>query len=1113
MYVQNDSSRVRLRCRLALAASLAAIAAVPAMAQYGGIRGGVQRNLEGGRGGGPPSARPGETARRGSETTLTSEEQRKIIAEQDTDKLLAMAQEFLTAGKEGGAKLCLDRATKAKPALLTLDKVPGTQSSKEWNSFWYAYKARQQEKLLDAKDAAGRIKIAEWLHRVGEDGTARDLLKSALKINKDDPEVLKRMEEWNLSSESGFHVDLTVGLSQSLLPETISDEGEEIEPRRDQRFVLVPIAYSPGDTKLQIMPGALKAKSDDDKLCRVVGIMLLLASGSSPAGPGGFSGRVVGLELQQPNDPILEQIEVQQARDGSIELTMYNRVHPRVKREAGAPGSGRTSRDRDSTPRSTAGEGRQTRAGSGYAAFLIEVPAASQSVQVICRNDPPAVLEFSFLEQLSKVNGDLQPSERGKLIDVLIGQASSQTPCVAAAAITGLASLREKSATAARDAGAARPGADRRDPVTQKLEKAMLAGLESTSSRVRRETFAALVHSPAPLALATLSPLWADKKTAPAKYLLDQVENILQTAPVVEGRTPGAPVASSGDDRTQKLMAMVVELPPSPAAPNAFSVLAACLGSGLPEVYQRSLDLILAYPSQQGLVALADTPRDAADVRTALIERLGKVTDNSVKVAALRIMLSVPDEATMVQLLDACEGIKTSLTGPDDPILRVFLRRPSMPAQIKLVELLGRSDLSKVATDETFAGILRSLSANAASNPGLQAALLKLARGQFRAEYQAPIHRGQGLPMPGGGGGLARSSAPELLLATLATVPKGDPKAAREAAGLLIEAGRLTVLEDQLKQATSVDQRVQVIQNVGVSKELAKRESLPVFLARRLADPEEKVSSAALSALAELYKNADANQRWRLDLAVKCGVDAKEILRLVQAKDAKTSRAAMSLIRQLGKMSATESDQILSSEPGVRDQKYAAFNEQRGTKPPGTYQCMVYLDLKSAITPGPPDAGAGDLPADQADGTPTLTEGTSLPLPDMRLVVQPEGAQGFRVVLDGRDLALGSEGDPGGPGRGAAPPASGPIGLRIDAAPILLEALKKAQDQKVSFAGLVNQFVLNDRLPCELRHEQLGTWGGELQLQGAGGQRSVDPETPLQITGGKIYLELVDAGK
>ncbi|MBP7934954.1 MAG: hypothetical protein KA354_09945 [Phycisphaerae bacterium] len=1109
MHTRHHPFRPRLRCRLALMVSLAVITTVPVVAQYGGIRGGVQRNLDRGRGTASPSARPGDTTRKGSETTLTSEEQRKIVAEQDPDKLVAMAQELLTANKESGARLCLDRAVKAKPALLTLEKAPGAQASKEWASFWYVYKAKQQEKQLDAKDAAGRVKIAEWLHKVGEDGAARDLLKSALKISKDDPEALKRLEEWNLSTESGFHIDLAFGLSQSLLPESISDEGQELEPRRDQRFMLVPVAYDPGDAKLQIMPSALKAKSDSDKPCRVVGIMLLLASGSIPAMASGSSSRVSGLQLQQPNDPILEQIEAQRAKDGSMDLTLYNRVHPRPKREPGAP-AGRTPRE--PTPRPAPGEGKQTVPGSGYAVFLIEVPESAQSVQVICRNDPPATLGFEFLEQLSKVNGELQPSERTKLIDALIVHASSQTPCLASAAIAGLASIREKAA-AAPDSGLARSGGDRRSPTTQKLEKAMLTGLESASPQVRRETFSAFVYSPAPLALATLSTLWGEKKTAPAMYLLDQVESILQAVPATEDRTPVAPVATASDDRTQRLMAMVAELPPSPAPQNVFSILAACLGSGIPAIYQRSLDLIVAYPSQQSLVTVADMPRTASDVRAALIERLTKVTENATKTAAMRILLSMPDESTTVKLLEACEGTKTALTGADDPILRAFKRGQPPQVQIKLVELLGRSDLSRVAGETAFADVLKMLASDATKDAGLQAALLKLARGQFQVTYEAPIHRGQGLPAAGGGVP-GKSSAPELLLATLATVPKGDPKAAREAAGLLIEAGRLGVLEEQLKQATSVDQRVQVVQNVGVSKELAKREALPVFLARRLADPEEKVSVMALNALAEIYKNADANQRWRLDLAVKSGVDAKEILRLVQSKDTKVARAAMSLIRQLGKMSAAESDQIQSSEPGTRDQKYAAFNDQRGAKPSGTYQCVVYLDVKSAATANPQDGNAGGMEADLAEGVVPLTEGTSLPCPDLRLTLQPEGAQGFRVIFDGRDLTLvGGEGDAGGPSRSAAPSSTGPVTLRIDAAPILLEALKKAQDQKSSFAAQVNQVVLNDRVPCELRHEQLGTWGGELQLQGAGAQRGMDLETPLQITGGKIYLELVEAGK
>jgi hypothetical protein len=266
-----------------------------------------------------------------------------------------------------------------------------------------------------------------------------------------------------------------------------------------------------------------------------------------------------------------------------------------------------------------------------------------------------------------------------------------------------------------------------------------------------------------------------------------------------------------------------------------------------------------------------------------------------------------------------------------------------------------------------------------------------------------------------------------------------------------------------------------------------------MFLAGCLSDSDPKPAQAALSALADIYKATEANQRWRLNLAVKLGLDTAALMKWTQSADEKLSRLAVSLLRQLAHMSQQESDQLDAlTDPAARQQFMTDFEKKRAEKPAGKYACMVYADLKPAGTAGPGGAPAAAPGADSAEPVKPMI---NVPLVSSTVTIQAEGQVVSHIAADGRYIGMPDE-------RGGLVPTPGQ--LRIDGSQLLLDGLKWAYDQKLPFAGKVDRLALSDRLKCEFRHERLGTWCGELTITQP---RAPDRSVPLQVTFAVLLLE------
>ncbi len=1030
------------------------------------------------------------------EPAVSREQQAKIDAAKTPEDAIKLGSDFFTAKNTAAAAAAIEKAIKLKPELLTDTK---RQTPKPWNDFWLNYRATLQEAKLGKDDAASRVKIAIWLRAAGAPTTAAEMLRRALEMNKNLPEAQTLAKQWNLTEGGPVRFDLRYGLTQPLLLDAFKDEDQDVPVRKDRRFLLLPFAYQPGDTPLTINKTSLKITSDDKKPCAIKGLALLEGAGGSPPAGTASSATRIDLKLQQDKEPLWERIVIERKGDtGEFRLTCYNMTPAVVPQAARNPG-GRPPAGGRPPPgvprRAAAGEqgsgtsGKQEHTGSGYAAVLIDVPQAMNSVECEYRGIPPIQLEAKLLTALSEQPKDNSAQQREALAEELIPYIASKEGPIAAAAVGKLALLRSATgAEAAPAAGAAKSGLS-----TPKIDKALLTAMGHPDEITRQTAFDALIPASAGSLPSTAST------TLPPEGTLDLIRTFADADPLLamlDGikaalAQPGkdAPNIPQPGPTTDILAQSVALLPPSTAPSSLFSVLAACLNHKEARVRERTLDILLSDGSRDSVTVLA---KAAADAREILIPKLTQVSDNEVKAAIVRVLLIRADAPTVSKLLGSVGPLAVNITRDDDPLLTALMSQSSPESMQKLLELLGRSDLSQVGGSEKFRRILDNLAAGP-SDPAVRSAMLKLALGQFKLPYEAPIKRER----QQGGTPTSAGSGFESMLAALAVGP--DAETANTAAAALFASGRIHALKERFGRMASNTQRQNLVQYLLKDKKLWEQEALPVFLASRLTEKDPQLVQLALDALALMHQRIDPKQRWRFNLAVKQGLDAKQLAEMTSNANEKISSRAVDLLIRLAMMpTADESEFKSATDAAARTQKLTTLEQTRSTKPAGRYGCMLYVDLKPVDSAGA--AGADGASGAGANGAvaPVRLPRLSIPLLCPPVALQESGDR-IVVVAEGRELQVAAPGDAPAPG------ATGPRTLRINAGPLLRYALTSPEAEKEGLTDKIDVLSLNEQRDCDMKYEQLGTWSGELNIQDEPSAPASDKS--MRVAGAKIIFE------
>src|SRR5690606_19848233 len=105
---------------------------------------------------------------------------------------------------------------------------------------------------------------------------------------------------------------------------------------------------------------------------------------------------------------------------------------------------------------------------------------------------------------------------------------------------------------------------------------------------------------------------------------------------------------------------------------------------------------------------------------------------------------------------------------------------------------------------------------------------------------------------------------------------------------------------------------------------------------------ETTVLQGALAALATVQKGYPAEHRWRFNLAVKQGIEAKQLVELSVHPEALVADPARDILMRLAMMPTNLRAEFEAGDRSVRDESLANLDRVRSSRPSGPYMAMLY---------------------------------------------------------------------------------------------------------------------------------------------------------------------------
>lgn len=1039
-----------------------------------------------------------QTTAGGPDQTVTAEQRKQIEAAKSVADLTSLAKQYLLVHKEAAARLCVEQICVKEPKLLT-DPEPQT-SSRPWNDFWFTCRAEMQAKKLAPKDAAGRLELARWLKQGGVFGPARGLVNEALQIDPGLSEAKALLAEL----EPPAQLDFRYALTKPVFLTEYMDQNVKVEAGRGYLLLLAPVRYRATEVRLSLIPGTIKVSADVGKMARVLGLLLTEEPPKGdPRATGGTGGAIV--TPIQPTVPtpavppdqvpdtftstFYERLQIE-LKDGLPTLTWHNTYTSRPTNPAdrATGGSRTTGGTRGSagglSAREALAEKRGEMPANGWLGLLIKFPEDANTLTVELPEALPESIDLNLLkltQQQQASTGQpstIKPDDSFKAISKFATDSSAPTAQLATAWI-GQHAL-------AQTGSAGQVSATEIEAV-----RALLAAGGHPDRRVRQAGFEGLMQHSGALPDEALDFLRekADEKTLAG--LLDQVDVALSAGASLD---PAATASVAPGATSEPVLGKILETMPASQAPaNAFVILGACINSRQDQARQEALRILLNDGSQQSLQILA-APELRKDAQKTLASQFGKIKNPDMKAAVLRLLLINPESATVSTCLAACGDLAVKVTADEDPLLaalRAENDKVNPKAKQALLLLLSRSDLSAVANSQKLAELLRSVQEDNRKEPAVKSALLAMAASQLRLAYEAPFPRAL---QSSAHSPEQQAGGCERVLAEGVMDDQVDQASAEQAALILVASGRINALKELFVNSRDAGRCTGIIRTLAKTKELWKRKSLPVFLASALGNSNEEVRKEVLSALALLHDNCDKNDRWRINLSVRQGLDVNKIVDLTFDPTTRVAEQATALLKRTVGMTSEESrdfDASSSSQARVTCLTERILGE-RAKNPVGQYACLVLVDTEVTPQPGVTPMTAQAAPANR----------TNVPLTSARVTIKRGSGDALEILADDVEIGrLGGQPDAGGDTASQVQPGS----LPVNPGELLTEALRSDDARREGLAGKVDLRSLRESVKqgkCELRPEPLGGWSAELNINTQG-----TSDNPIRIVAAKIILQ------
>jgi len=1071
----------------------------------------------------------------------------KIKQADSVEELQRLGARFFRKKEPEAAAQCVVKACARDPSLLDA-VVP--LAPPEWKTFWHAQVLKLRETKLPAGDAAARLELAKWAHRAGLADDAQRLLARALRLDPSLTEAQELANRWRIQSGGPVRIDLRWGLGHPLMPESVGDEQQEITARSSRfRLAIIPFEYRPSEEEPpNISRTTCRFRTGSGRACRMLGIALLEGERR-----GWREGSGMALQMQESSEPLWERIDPM-LRDGQIVLRCYNTYHPRrrtrglerpsrrLERPSRTPsatprgdgaygrtgqrayrsyssGSGvrrtpsryETGRSRSagsSTPRvpprarpsarePSAKLPRVERPGSGYAAFVVEIPEETKLLTFQYRDGPAVSISRSLLEsaheQLDKLS-DLELVEAIHDLAKFIASPSGPDALLAAAK---LAAWRDSQTSAEQD------------EAVIEADRALLQAFAHSDPATRRQAWDAFASRES-LDEATRRLIRSQTDLRVLNGMLETAQEVLQAAGKGEQEAEQAePLGEwarrSSRRRGPELAIIPSALPESRAAAGTFALLAALLDSSQKAIVVRTVELLVADGTKQSIAVFAEAS-DAA--RAALLAKLADVSNEDLKTTAIKTLMIHPSPAMLDKLTALAAGLTFRIESEDDPLLKVAAQTQDPAVAMAVLDILSRASLQQVLATRGAIEAFSKLTGPDVSKTVRQRAIEVLAdrwksAGTSCWSRQQQRGRSQGLAS---------------VLAEAACDPA--PQVHQPAAAALIRAGAVAELADKLPRADPAV-RLDVVRYLATAKQLWKSQpdATMILLGTLLGDRDEKIAAAVLATIETIYKAYPAPARWRLRMGLKKDLDWAGLTRLIGSGDPKTVQRARELIAELATFEDEERRQ-LKLLTGQRElgEFLEKLNARRIEAPAGRYAGLVYVDL---LIPPPDGNSARAAPSKRRSRSPEaqwVRASASFVIGQVSVQLVGEEPKRVRVEWSGKTLAT-SELSTGGRSRGRVREArrrtsAGRAQFIMNIGPPIRQALESGRLDPDIVGEKIDLNSLPEEIPVLVEHVGQGQWAGQKDLvggagrgDGAVGKPVFEPRSGARVAVAGIVLE------
>jgi len=1077
------------------------------------------------------------------EEKLEPEEQ--IRRTREPEKLLALGQQFLAQEDRENAVKCIERAVQYEPELLNDTKQ---LSPPQWNELWFTERTRLREKHMRPSDAKGRTEIANWLRDAGFYHHANEMLISALAADSKYEPAQKLAYQWNIAYSGPIQIDFALALNHPLLLDSYKDQGIEVQGTGTTQYLVLPFSYHPGGRRLRINKSSLHVTTPNNDRCSTEGILLVEKSKSQQRGIRHGSGQTLAtrkfeLSLQKESEPLWERISInpprrrtkdkkkhhmQKETEDAFDMICSNMIPPRV-------------RSTDSRAKIRGKRGNEDKLGSGYGAFIIEIPKNAQEFNCEYRRGPTVHVTRDFLENVQYPTDNLTILQKQKLSRALLPylEKKDTDPPIAEIAAYKLAAIR----TGDKGQNKKENQLEVINPIDMEIEKTLLKAMKRENLRIQQAAFKALVLSPAKLSNSLTDHIISSTETDLLLNLLRQIESTLMSAKRERQQKNIRQYRNRGEEESP-LTTALQPLPFSPEAPNLFKILNVCLKSSNQKVRNRALDIILADGSQTSVGALSNAP---LPVQKSILERFATLNDQNLQAVILRVLLLHGDQQAVIPLLQAAESLDLKINNILDPLVQTLVRRQDLAITEALLKFLKTCDFSEITESTEFAELLYKLAIRYSDNRRISAAMVNLAMSQFDKPYQAPLQfETRDRRSPRRNRPIRRTStdptkmnpalrnmpAFEILLGLVASGE--NEESAHEAATLLLKSGQLDALNVLLATKAQPVHVQNLIQTLTRDQELHQLESLPVFLVQRFQDEDRQTAAMALQAADELLTVPDTQQRCRLRLAFKETSPLENWAELSVHKDEEIARLATQTLARLANLSQESVQELVQQKSHRTRLNLLEKKSDELKRPHGIYTCFIYTDISLVEEPGrgrhsaktgrtkqqslkakkdaKPSiwqklAKAVENKTEQQSGVAdsvALIERRCFPLYSSQVGLEMQEGNLLRVTQDDQLVAILKNAYTQSSGfmrrRGTQT-----LQLGIATQPILRKALTSEQAQKAGIAGYVGLSEGYQSLNCKLEYLSLSTWVG--QIEPLRSVRAADSSKPLCLTKAIMVLE------